>query len=198
MRSWWGVVGAAMMLAAFLLANCTKRDEGDGTEARREAGALRAANEPADDAPNPADEGTPSGSDESRTSSDESRTFDRPMIGAETVDVPGVVDVLLGLKVDRAARIGRPMDTFSPGDTIIAAVQTHGSPAGSRIVASWVYTEGGLEQLVAEDERVIGNPDSAAVRFDMANRDQWRAGRYELRVSVNGALQETRLLQVRD
>jgi len=107
----------------------------------------------------------------------------------------GAVD--LGRGVNTAQQIDQPMDTFSPTDTIWASVRTDNTPAGTKIQARWVYTEGGAEQVVTETEHTTANSGTGFTSFFIANGTPWPAGKYELRVGTNGKFQETKGFNVR-
>jgi hypothetical protein len=121
---------------------------------------------------------------------------------AKKESAPPVVEVQvaavdLGRGVNTAQQIDQPMDTFSPTDTIWASVRTEHTPAGTKIQARWVYTEGGAEQIVTETEHMTAKEGTGFTSFFIANPAPWPAGKYELRVGTNGKIQETKGFNVR-
>jgi hypothetical protein len=125
---------------------------------------------------------------------------------SERADEPGaapvetsraeIVSVELGRQVDSAQRVTEPVDSFSPADTLWASVETSETPAGATIVVRWIYTEGGEEQLVAEDRHTTAEAGRGFTSFHAANADPWPAGSYELRVRVNDGEEETKEFRV--
>lgn len=114
---------------------------------------------------------------------------------AETPD-PVIAAVELGRHVDSAQRVTDPTETFAPGDTLWASVETRDTPAGATILARWLYTEGDGEQLVAEERHSTAEAGSGFTSFHAVNPDPWPAGSYELRVSLNGGEEETKAFRV--
>jgi hypothetical protein len=108
-----------------------------------------------------------------------------------------VTAVDLGHGVNTAEQIDQPIDTFSATDTIWASVRTDNTPVGTRILARWVYTEGGTEQVVTETEHQTARPGTGYTSFFIANPSPWPVGKYELRIVTNGKVQETKAFSVR-
>jgi hypothetical protein len=109
-----------------------------------------------------------------------------------------VTEVQLGRGVDTAHQITEVIDTFAPGDTIWAAVRTENTPAGTSIVARWVYTEGGDDQIVGEETHTTAQSGTGWTSFFAANPNPWPAGSYELRIVTDGQVRETKGFSVKE
>lgn len=120
-----------------------------------------------------------------------------PGTGQAPAVAPDVTEVSLGRAVNTAQQIDRPTEEFAPADTIYASVKTENTPAGTRILARWVYTQGGAEQVVSENELVTTEAGTGYTSFHVINPGLWPAGSYELRVGVNGEIKETKGFSVR-
>jgi hypothetical protein len=110
---------------------------------------------------------------------------------------PVVTEVSLGRAVNSAQQIDRPTEEFAPADTIYASIKTENTPAGTRIMARWVYTQGGAEQVVSENELVTTEAGTGYTSFHVINPSPWPAGSYEVRVGLNGEIKETKGFSVR-
>jgi hypothetical protein len=108
-----------------------------------------------------------------------------------------ISEVELGRQVNTAHEIEQPTDTFAPGDTLFASVKTEDTPVGTRILGRWVYTEGGAEQVIAEETLTTDQPGTGYTSFHATNASPWPAGSYELRVGLNGEIKETKGFSVR-
>jgi hypothetical protein len=122
----------------------------------------------------------------------EGRTGDAPADAPE----PEIVSVQVGRQVDSAQRVTDPTETFAPDDTLWASVETRDTPAGATIAVRWLYTEGGDEQLVAEDSHTTSAAGSGFTSFHATNADPWPAGSYQVRVRVNGGKEQTKAFRV--
>lgn len=109
-----------------------------------------------------------------------------------------VTEVQLGRGVDTAHQITEAIDTFAPGDTIWAAVRTENTPAGATIVARWVYTESGEDQMVGEETHTTAQSGTGWTSFFAANPNPWPAGSYELRIVTDGQVRETKGFSVKE
>jgi hypothetical protein len=123
------------------------------------------------------------------------RTGETPNAGV--VVAPDVTEVALGRSVNTAEQVDQPTNEFTPADTIFASVKTENTPVGTRIMARWIYTEGGAEQVVSENELQTTEAGTGYTSFYLANPSPWPAGSYELRVGVNGEIKETKGFSVR-
>jgi len=108
-----------------------------------------------------------------------------------------VADVSLGRAVNRAQQVDVPTDTFAPMDSVFAAVKTENTPAGTRILARWVFTEGGTEQIVSEKEITTTQAGTGYTSFFIANPGPWPAGSYQVRIGLNGEIKEKKAFSVR-
>jgi hypothetical protein len=96
-----------------------------------------------------------------------------------------------------AQQVDRPTETFAPADTIFASVRTENTPAGTRLTARWVYTEGGTETVVSENDLLTTQSGTGWTSFHITNPGPWPAGTYEFRVGVNGEVKESKSFSVR-
>ncbi len=108
-----------------------------------------------------------------------------------------LTDVALGHGVNSAHQVEQVADEFAPGDTIWASVKTEGTPAQTRILARWVYTEGGKEQVVTEDTHTTAQAGTGYTSFFVTNPNPWPAGSYELRVGLDGEIKDTKKFSVK-
>jgi hypothetical protein len=108
-----------------------------------------------------------------------------------------IVEVELGHGVNSAHQIEQPVYEFSPTDTVWASVKTENAPAGTTVKVRWVYTEGGQEQVVAEDSETAVT-GTGYTYFFAANVNPWPAGTYEFRVGVEGGPEESRKFSMRE
>lgn len=108
-----------------------------------------------------------------------------------------VTEVTLGRAVNTAQQVDHPTDAFAPVDTIFASVKTEDTPAGTRITARWIYTEGGAESVVSENELVTTQAGTGCTSFHITNPGPWPAGSYEFRVGVNGEVKDSKGFSVR-
>jgi hypothetical protein len=108
-----------------------------------------------------------------------------------------VTEVSLGRAVNTAQQVDQPTSVFAPADTIFASVKTENTPAGTRITARWVYTEGGAENVVSENDLLTTQAGTGWTSFYITNPGPWPAGSYEFRVGVNGEVKESKGFSVR-
>ncbi len=117
--------------------------------------------------------------------------------GGQTSTVADVAEVSLGRTVNSARQVDVPMEDFAPADTIFASVKTENTPVGTRITARWVFTEGGAEQVVSENELLTNQPGTGYTSFHIVNPGPWPAGKYEVRIGLNGDIKKTKGFSVR-
>jgi hypothetical protein len=94
-----------------------------------------------------------------------------------------VTDVSLGKSVGADKKVQTPTDTFSPKDTIFAAVSTAGSAASSVIAVKWTFGDG---QTVKEDSKTIAPTGPAVTEFSIQKPNGWPKGNYKIDVTVDG------------
>jgi hypothetical protein len=121
---------------------------------------------------------------------------DRGDAGTQQAAEVRVSDLNVGRRVNSAHQIETMSDRFAPGDTVWASVRTENAPAGSRILTRWVYTEGGSEQIVAEETHTTAMAGTGYTSFFVANPVPWPAGSYEVRVSLDGEVRQTKEFRV--
>jgi hypothetical protein len=108
-----------------------------------------------------------------------------------------LTEVRLGHGVNSAHQVEQPADEFAPRDTIWASVKTESTPPETQILARWVYTEGGQEQIVAEDTHTTAQAGTGYTSFFAINPSAWPAGSYELRVGLDGEIKDTKKFSVK-
>jgi multidrug efflux pump subunit AcrA (membrane-fusion protein) len=94
-----------------------------------------------------------------------------------------VTDLSLGKSVGADKKVQKPTDTFSPRDTIFAAVSTDGSAPSSVIAVKWTFGEG---QIVKEDSKTIAPTGPAVTEFSIQKPKGWPKGNYKVEVTVDG------------
>lgn len=94
-----------------------------------------------------------------------------------------VTDLSLGKSVGADKKVQAPTDTFSPKDTIFAAVSTDGSAASSVIAVKWTFGDG---QTVKEDSKTIAPTGPAVTEFSIQKQTGWPKGTYKVEVTVDG------------
>jgi hypothetical protein len=94
-----------------------------------------------------------------------------------------ITDLSLGKSVGADKKVQTPTDTFSPKDTIFAAVSTDGSAASSVIGVKWTFGDG---QMVKEDSRTIAPTGPAVTEFSIQKPTGWPKGNYKVETTVDG------------
>lgn len=109
-------------------------------------------------------------------------------IGTTTTPSGGlrVADVTVGRGVGTDKRISNETTQFRPGDTIYVSVHTTGAATGTPIIARWTFQDG---QQVDEQTETISPTGDTYTEFHVSRPSGWPAGRYTVRILVNG--QET-------
>lgn len=93
-----------------------------------------------------------------------------------------LVDVTLGNSLKADKTVQNATETFSPKDTIFAAVRTEGSGTAT-IEAKWMYKD---NQVVKTDSRTINPTGPAVTEFSIQKPEGWKAGDYRVEISVSG------------
>lgn len=94
-----------------------------------------------------------------------------------------VTAVDLGSAVGADQKVTTATTTFTPKDTIYAAVATTGTGTAT-LEAKWTYQGG---QTVKDDTKSIAPTGPATTTFSINKPDGWPAGNYKVEVSLNGA-----------
>jgi hypothetical protein len=106
-----------------------------------------------------------------------------------------VADVTLGKGIGADKRVANQTDTFGPRDTIYASVRTTGGTGSStQLAARWTFQDG---QVVDERTETISPTGEAYTEFRISKPGGWPAGRYTLRVLLNGSEVQTKEFTVR-
>jgi len=110
-----------------------------------------------------------------------------------------VTAVDLGNAVGADMRVTAPMSSFSPKDTIYAAVSTASSdPAASvpgKLGAKWTHVDS--SQTVHEESRDINFTGSGVTDFQISKPGGWPTGKYKVEVSLDGTVVQTREFDVK-
>lgn len=94
-----------------------------------------------------------------------------------------VTSVDLGTAVGPDQKVTAATTTFSPKDTIYAAVSTTGTAANAVLNAKWTYQDG---QTVNESSQTIAPNGDAVTSFHISKPDGWPAGNYKVDISLDG------------
>ncbi len=89
----------------------------------------------------------------------------------------------LGSAIGPDNRISASTMTFSPSDTIYAAVSSDGSAPSVNVGAKWTFQDG---QLVNEASQAIAPTGPAVTTFNISKPDGFPAGRYKVEVMIDG------------
>lgn len=110
-----------------------------------------------------------------------------------------VNSVDLGNAVGADMRVTAPMSTFSPKDTIYAAVSTRTSdPAASvtgKLGAKWTHVDS--NQTVHEESKDLTFAGDGVTDFQISKPDGWPTGKYKVEISLDGAVVQTREFEVK-
>ncbi len=93
-----------------------------------------------------------------------------------------VASIDLGSAVGADQKVTTATTTFSPKDSIYAAVSTTGS-GNATIAVKWTYQGG---QTVKEDSKTIAPTGPATTSFEISKPDGWPVGDYKVDVTLNG------------
>lgn len=94
-----------------------------------------------------------------------------------------VASVELGRSIGNDNRVREAVDTFAPGDTIYAAVETAGSAASATLSARWSFEDG---QVINESNRTIRPSGTEVTEFHVSKPDGWPTGTYTVQISLDG------------
>lgn len=94
-----------------------------------------------------------------------------------------VESVDLGTAVGPDQKVSASTTTFSPKDTIYAAVSTTGTAANAVLNAKWTYQDG---QTVNESSQTIAPNGPAVTSFHISKPDGWPTGSYKVEITLDG------------
>lgn len=110
-----------------------------------------------------------------------------------------VTSVDLGNAVGADMRVTAPMTTFSPKDTIHAAVATATSdPLASvpaKLEAKWTHVDS--NQTVNEESKDVTFTGDGVTDFQISKPSGWPTGKYKVEISLDGNVVQTREFEVR-
>ena len=132
-----------------------------------------------------------------------------PPVAAEPAPLPPpapvaatatVSSVDLGNAVGADMRVTAPMTSFSPKDTIYAAVSTATSdPAASvpgKLGAKWTHVDS--NQVVKEEPaKDVTFTGAGVTDFQISKPDGWPTGKYKVEISLDGNVVQTRDFEVK-
>ena len=132
-----------------------------------------------------------------------------PPVAAEPAPLPppapvaataAVSSVDLGNAVGADMRVTAPMTSFSPKDTIYAAVSTATSdPAASvpgKLGAKWTHVDS--NQVVKEEPaKDVTFTGAGVTDFQISKPDGWPAGKYKVEITLDGNVVQTRDFEVK-
>jgi hypothetical protein len=93
-----------------------------------------------------------------------------------------VVDVTLGNSLKPDNTVQNVTSTFSPKDTIFAAVKTEGAGTAT-LEVKWTDKKG---QVVKTDSRTINPTGPAVTEFSIQKPEGWPAGDYTVEILISG------------
>ena len=94
-----------------------------------------------------------------------------------------VASVDLGSAIGPDQKVTTATTTFTPKDTIYAAVSTTGTAPNAVLAAKWTYQDG---QTVNESNQTIAPNGPAVTSFHISKPDGWPAGNYKVEISLDG------------
>lgn len=100
-----------------------------------------------------------------------------------------ITSVTLGKAVDEEGQVRTTQDTFAPKDKIFAAVVSVGSSDGLTLAVRWTAADG---TVVASAGQSLKPSTPTVTTFSIAQPDPWPTGSYQLEVSINDRVVETR------
>jgi hypothetical protein len=100
-----------------------------------------------------------------------------------------ITSVTLGKAVDDEGQVRQAQDAFAPTDKIFAAVVSVGSSDGLTLAARWTAADG---TVVASAGQSLKPSTPTVTTFSIAQPEPWPVGGYQLEVSINDRVVETR------
>lgn len=98
-----------------------------------------------------------------------------------------VKGIMLGSAVTPDKLISSPKTTFQPTDTFHISVNLTGKSEGAKISARWIYEGGqGGRKVLHESSETIPPGEGAVAEFHISQGQPWPAGRYTVRVMLDG------------
>ncbi len=107
-----------------------------------------------------------------------------------------ITAVNMGRAVNAAREVTQPSNRFAANEkTIYAGVATAGVTAGATLNARWNYLEGAGQAITSVTQR-IATDGAATTTFTLQNPDLWPEGKYNVEISVDGKLVDTRAFTI--
>jgi NADH dehydrogenase len=104
-----------------------------------------------------------------------------------------VVNVTLGKAIGGDKRVTSQSDSFAPGDTVYASVDTQGAAPSAALAAKWTYQDG---QTVNEETLSIAPTGPATTEFHVSKPGGLPAGSYKVEILLDGVLVRTATFKV--
>jgi hypothetical protein len=111
-------------------------------------------------------------------------TTPAPAPAAPATQAVSVSSVDLGTAVGADQKVTSPTTSFTPKDTIYAAVSTTGTASNATLAAKWTFQDG---QTVNDSSQTIAPNGPAVTTFHISKPDGWPAGNYKVEISLNGS-----------
>lgn len=110
-----------------------------------------------------------------------------------------VSDMALGNAIGADRHVTAPKTSFSPKDTIYAAVATHGgsanAPVSGTVGVKWTNLD--TNQVVQDENWDADFKGDDVTNFQISDEDGWPTGRYKVEILVNGSVVQTREFHVK-
>lgn len=106
-----------------------------------------------------------------------------PAPSSPVAEPVGVIGVTLGRAIGADKKVVAATDTFAPGDTIYASIDTQGAATTASLSVRWMF-EGG--QLVREESMSISPNGPATSEFHVSKPDGWPKGGYTVQILLDG------------
>lgn len=103
----------------------------------------------------------------------------------------------LGSTIGNDKKIAAPSETFAKTDTIYLSVETSGAGQAT-IKAKWIYKDkDGTPTTVTEGSQTINPSAPVAIDFSVSKPDGWPLGDYQVEISLNDTIVQTKLFSVK-
>ncbi|WP_329742233.1 hypothetical protein [Dyella sp. A6] len=107
-----------------------------------------------------------------------------------------VASLAVGTAVNAEHKVRKPEDHFAQDQkTLYASVATLGDTDGATLNATWRYLEG-KGQLVSSISQRVATSGPATTTFKVENPDLWPAGKYQVDISLDGKVVESKGFEI--
>lgn len=94
-----------------------------------------------------------------------------------------VAEVNLGRAIGADKRITAQTDDFRPTDTVYVSVVTQENAQQAQLTARWTFQDG---QVVEESSQTIAPSGTTVTEFHVSRPSGWPAGKYTVRILLDG------------